>query len=89
VRRLCLRPPRSILGDLLWVVVLANTLSGFGNARKSKIFLLEMDNYYDVQKFKEDDKVSIIMTIFVVYLSIRNVLNTMGKKGTRGDTRNL
>ena len=39
-----------------------STFSGLGKARKVKEFLLEMDNYYDVQKPKEGDKVSIVVT---------------------------
>ena len=39
-----------------------STFSGLGKARKVKEFLLEMDNYYDVQKPKEGDKVSIAVT---------------------------
>ena len=39
-----------------------STFSGLGKARKVKEFLLEMDNYYDVQRPEEDDKVSIAVT---------------------------
>jgi hypothetical protein len=39
-----------------------STFSGLGKARKVKEFLLEMDNYYDVQKPDEEDKVSIAVT---------------------------
>ena len=35
---------------------------GLGKARKVKEFLLEMDNYYVVQRPNEDDKVSIAVT---------------------------
>ena len=42
-----------------------STFSGLGKARKVKEFLLEMDNYYDVQKPEEGDKVSIAVTFVV------------------------
>jgi hypothetical protein len=34
-----------------------NILSGFGKACKMKEFVLEMDNYYDVQRLKRNNKV--------------------------------
>ena len=40
-------------------VNMPSTLSGLGKARKVKEFLLQMDNYYDVQNPEEGDKVSI------------------------------
>jgi hypothetical protein len=43
-------------------VNMPSTFSGLGNAKKVKEFLLEMDNYYDVQRPEEDDKVSIAVT---------------------------
>ena len=43
-------------------VNMPSTFSGLGKARKVKEFLLEMDNYYDVQKPEEGDKVSIAVT---------------------------
>lgn len=43
-------------------VNMPSTFSGLGKARKVKEFLLEMDNYYDVQKPDEEDKVSIAVT---------------------------
>ena len=43
-------------------VNMPSTFSGLGKARKVKEFLLEMDNYYDVQKPDEDDKVPIAVT---------------------------
>ena len=43
-------------------VNMPSTFSGLGKARKVKDFLLEMDNYYDGQKPKEGDKVSIAVT---------------------------
>ena len=43
-------------------VNMPSTFSGLGKARKVKEFLLEMDNYYDVQRPEEDDKVSIAVT---------------------------
>src|ERR1700738_1744885 len=43
-------------------VNMPSTFSGLGKARKVKEFLLEMDNYYDVQRPDEDDKVSIAVT---------------------------
>ena len=43
-------------------VNMPSTFSGLGKARKVKEFLLEMDNYYDVQKPEEEDKVSIAVT---------------------------
>ena len=43
-------------------VNMPSTFSGFGKARKVKEFLFEMDNYYDVQKPEEGDKVSIAIT---------------------------
>jgi hypothetical protein len=36
-------------------VNMPSTFSGLGKARKVKEFLLEMDNYYDVQRSGEDD----------------------------------
>ena len=35
-----------------------NTFFRLGKVRKVKEFLLEMDNYYDIQRSTEDDKVS-------------------------------
>jgi hypothetical protein len=43
-------------------VNMPTTFSGLGKARKVKEFLLEMDNYYDVQRPEEDDKDSIAVT---------------------------
>ena len=43
-------------------VNMPNNFSGLGKARKVKEFLLEMNNYYDVQKPKEEGKVSIAVT---------------------------
>ena len=43
-------------------VNMPSTFSELGRARKVKEFLLEMDNYYDVQKPEEGDKVSIVVT---------------------------
>jgi hypothetical protein len=45
-------------------VNMPSTFSGLGKAKKVKEFLLEMDNYYDVQKPDEEDKVSIAVTFF-------------------------
>jgi hypothetical protein len=39
-----------------------STFSGLGKARKVMEFLLEMDNYYDVQKPDDEHKVSIAIT---------------------------
>ena len=39
-----------------------STFSELGKARKVKEFLLDMNNYYDVQKLEEGDKVSIAVT---------------------------
>jgi hypothetical protein len=43
-------------------VNMPSTFSGLGKARKVKEFLLEIDNYYNVQRPEEDDKVSIAVT---------------------------
>ena len=43
-------------------VNIPSTFFRLGRARKVKEFLLEMDNYYDVQKPKEEDKVSNAIT---------------------------
>ena len=43
-------------------VNMPNTFSELGKAKKVKEFLLEMDNYYHIQRPKEDDKVSIVLT---------------------------
>ena len=43
-------------------VNMPSTFFGLGTARKVKEFLFEMDNYYDVQKSKEGDKVFIAIT---------------------------
>ena len=43
-------------------VNMPSTFSGLGKARKVKEFLLEIDNYYDVQKPEEGDKASIAIT---------------------------
>jgi hypothetical protein len=48
-------------------VNMPSTFSWFGKARKVKDFLLEMDNYYDVRRPKEDDKVSIAVTFLKDY----------------------
>jgi hypothetical protein len=37
-------------------------LSGLGKASKVKEFVLEIDNYYDVQRPKRDNKVSKMTT---------------------------
>ncbi|MGH3053573.1 MAG: hypothetical protein ACRDL7_01175, partial [Gaiellaceae bacterium] len=52
----------SSLTKKLAKVNMPSTFSGLGKARKVKEFLLEMDNYYDVQKPEEEDKVSIAVT---------------------------
>ena len=43
-------------------VNMPSTFSRLGKARKVKEFLLEMDNYYDIQKPDDEDKVSIAVT---------------------------
>ena len=43
-------------------VNMPSTFPRLGKARRVKEFLLEMDNYYDVQKPEEGDKVSIAVT---------------------------
>jgi hypothetical protein len=43
-------------------VNMPNTFSVLGKAIKVKEFLLEMNNYYNVQRPEEDDKVSIVVT---------------------------
>jgi hypothetical protein len=40
------------------VVNMPSILSGFGKGNKVKKFVLEMDNYYDVQRSERDNKVS-------------------------------
>ena len=40
-------------------------LSGLGKANKVKEFVLEMDNYYDVQRLERDNKVSKAVTFFI------------------------
>ena len=48
-------------------VKMPSTFLGLGKARKVKEILLEMDNYYDVQKPKEGDKVSIAVSFLKDY----------------------
>ncbi len=43
-------------------VYFPNTFFGFRKAKKVKEFLLKMDNCYDVQKPKAEDKISIAVT---------------------------
>ena len=43
-------------------LIISCTFFEFGKARKVKEFLLKMDNYYDIQKPNEDNKVSLAMT---------------------------
>ena len=43
-------------------VSMPSTFSGLGNARNIKEILLETDDYYDVQKPREDAKISIVIT---------------------------
>ena len=45
-------------------VNMPSSFFGLEKARKLKEFLLQMDNYYDVQKPKEGDKVSIAVIFF-------------------------
>jgi hypothetical protein len=42
-------------------------LLGLGKASKVKEFVLEIDNYYDVQRLKRDNKVSKAVTFFIVH----------------------
>ncbi len=42
-----------------------NTLSGLGKASKVKEFVLEMDNYYDVQRPERDNKVFKAVTFVI------------------------
>jgi hypothetical protein len=42
-----------------------NILSGFGKVRKVKKIVLEMDNYYDVQRPKRANKVSKAATFVI------------------------
>lgn len=44
-------------------VDMPTTFSKLAMVRTVEKFLLEMDNHYDVQRYDEDDKVSIVMTI--------------------------
>ena len=41
---------------------MTSTILKLGKARKVKVFLLKMDNYYDVERPKEEDEVSIAVT---------------------------
>ena len=43
-----------------------NTFLGLGKAININKFLLEIDNYYDVQKSKEDDKVTITISFLKI-----------------------
>jgi hypothetical protein len=43
-------------------VKLPNTIYGLCTTMKVKEFLLEVDNYYDVQKLDKEDKISIDLT---------------------------
>jgi hypothetical protein len=43
-------------------VNMSGTLSGLGKVRKVKNILLEMNNYYDVQRHEEDNKASKVVT---------------------------
>ena len=42
-------------------------LSRLGKASKVKVFVLEMDNYYDVQRPERDNKVSKAVTVWIVH----------------------
>jgi hypothetical protein len=42
-------------------------LLGLGKASKGKTLVLEIDNYYDVQKPERDNKVSKAVTFFIVH----------------------
>jgi hypothetical protein len=42
-------------------------LSGFGKGSKVTKFVMEMDNYYDVQRPERDNKVSKAVTFFIVH----------------------
>jgi hypothetical protein len=42
-------------------------LSGLGKGSKVRKFVLEMDNYYDVQRPKKNNKVSKEVTFFIVH----------------------
>jgi hypothetical protein len=48
----------------LAMVDMPMTFFGFGKSKKVEEVLLEIDNYYDVQKPKEDNKVSIAVTFW-------------------------
>jgi hypothetical protein len=45
-------------------VNMPSILSGLGKASKVKEFVLEIDNYYDVQRPKRDNKVSKMTTFW-------------------------
>jgi hypothetical protein len=45
-----------------------NMLLGLGKGSKVKNFVLEMDNYYDVQRPKRDNKVSKALTFVIEHL---------------------
>ena len=55
------------LTNKLAKVNMPNTLSKFGNVRNIKKHLLEIDNYYDVQRPEQDNKVSIGVTTLKDY----------------------
>jgi hypothetical protein len=48
-------------------VNMPSILSGFGKGSKVRKFVLEIDNYYDVQKPERDNKVSKAVTFFIVH----------------------
>jgi hypothetical protein len=45
-------------------VNMPSILLGFGKGSKVRKFMLEMDNYYDVQRPKKDNKVSKAVTFW-------------------------
>jgi hypothetical protein len=45
-----------------------SVLSEFGKANKMKEFVLGMDNYYDVERPKKDNKVSKAVTFVIDHL---------------------
>ena len=51
----------------IYKVNMPSILSGFGKASKVKEFMLEMNNYYDVQKPKRNNMVSKAVIFLIVH----------------------
>jgi hypothetical protein len=69
---------------MLAMVSMPNSFSGLGKTSKMKVFVLKMDNYYDVKKCKVDKNITKAVIFFVKVMLSSNGLEYSEKTQSVG-----